>query len=230
MLRVIDIHTYYGSSYILQGISTEVQRQTVVAILGRNGMGKTTLMHSLIGIVKPRQGSVIFNDEDITPLESYKIVRKGISLVPQGRQIFPSLTVEENLKVASLGTREIWNIGRIYELFPPLKLRAHHMGNRLSGGEQQMLAVGRSLMTNPLMLLMDEPTEGLAPIYVQIIGRILQELLGNGISILFVEQNLPFALRNATFIHIMSKGKIVHSASPTELEADHEVRQRHLGV
>jgi branched-chain amino acid transport system ATP-binding protein len=230
MLRVIDIHTYYGSSYILQGISTEVQRQTVVAILGRNGMGKTTLMRSLIGIVKPRQGSVIFNDEDVTSLESYKIVRKGIGLVPQGRQIFPSLTVEENLKVASLGTREIWNIGRIYELFPPLKLRAHHMGNRLSGGEQQMLAVGRSLMTNPLMLLMDEPTEGLAPIYVQIIGRIVQELLGDGISILFVEQNLPFALKHAEFIHIMSKGKIVHSASPADLEADHEVRQRHLGV
>jgi branched-chain amino acid transport system ATP-binding protein len=140
------------------------------------------------------------------------------------------LTVEENLKVASLGGTEGWNIKKIYELFPPLKARAQHMAKKLSGGEQQMLAVGRSLMTNPSMLLMDEPTEGLSPIYVQTIGRIMRGLHEKGISILFVEQNLRFALKHADHIYILHKGKIVYSASPRELEANHEIRQSYLGI
>ena len=230
MLRVEDIHTYYGSSYILQGVSIEIGPEVVTGILGRNGMGKTTLMHTLIGFVKPFMGKISYNGIDMTNMDSYEIVRKGISLVPQGRQLFPSLSVDENLTVASLGDSRAWNKEKVYGLFPPLRARAHHMAKKLSGGEQQMLAVGRSLMTNPSLLLMDEPTEGLAPIYVKIIGEIISELHHSGIAILFVEQNMRFAIRNANLIHIMHKGRIVHSSLAEILEGDHETRERYLGV
>src|SRR4030067_1668070 len=223
MLRIEDLHTYYGNSYILQGIDMEVKPETVASILGRNGMGKTTLVSSIIGFVKPRKGKIIFNGQDVTNMGSYRIVRGGLGLVPQGRQIFPSLSVEENLRVAALGKSGGWNIEKTYELFPPLKERAHLKGNKLSGGEQQMLAIGRSLMTSPSMLLMDEPTEGLSPIYVKTIGKIIRELQGKGISILFVEQNLHFALKYADHVHVMSKGKIVYSASSGDLEGNYDV-------
>lgn len=229
-MKVEEIHTYYGNSYILQGISIEVGEKEVVSILGRNGMGKTTLMNSLIGFIKPRQGKIFFCGEDISQTEPYKIVRKGLSLVPQGRQIFPSLTVEENLRIASLGIKKAWNLEKVYELFPPLKKRYQNMGNKLSGGEQQMLAVGRSLMTNPSMVLMDEPTEGLSPIFVQTIGRIIRELHDQGIAILLVEQNLRFALKFSDYIHIMSKGRIVYSGLPADLDVNQSVRSQYLGV
>ena len=230
MLKVQDIHTYYGDSYILQGISLEVGPGQVLGILGRNAMGKTTLMRSIIGYTPPRQGNVIYQEQDLTGKPPYEIVRKGISIVPQGRDIFPSLSVKENLTVGFKERPDGWTLDKIYELFPPLKERARHPGNRLSGGEQQMLAIGRSLMTNPSLLLMDEPTEGLSPIYVQIVGQVILKLQQSGMSILLVEQNLRFAQKYTDFIHILSRGRIVHSSPPGDLEGRQDIKQQFLGV
>ena len=166
MLKIEDIRTYYGDSYVLQGVSLHVPKGSVVALLGRNGMGKTTLIRSVIGFTLPRSGAMLFKGMDLMHLANFKRASMGMALVPQGRWIFPSLTVRENLLVGYRGTGE-WNLDEVYALFPRLKERAKHWGNKLSGGEQQMLAIARALMTNPDLLLMDEPTEGLAPIMVQ---------------------------------------------------------------
>ena len=230
MLKVEDIHTYYGDSYILQGISIRVKEGEVIGLLGRNGMGKTTLIRSIIGFTPPRRGRVMFKDTDVTHARPFKIARLGISVVPQGRQIFPSLDVTENLTVGFSGKTEGWTLERIYELFPPLRQRLHHPGDRLSGGEQQMLAIARSLMTNPSFLLMDEPTEGLSPLFVQTVGQVIRKLQQGGISILLVEQNLRFALTHADYLHILSRGQIVHSSSPKDLDQNAEIKSRHLGV
>ena len=229
-LQVQDIHTYYGDSYILQGISFEVKAAEVIGILGRNGMGKTTLIRSLVGLTPPRRGRVRFENTDLSTKEPYEIIRMGIGWVPQGREIFPSLDVTENLTVGFKAKASGWRLDDIFELFPPLKGRAHHPGNRLSGGEQQMLAIGRSLMTNPTLLLMDEPTEGLSPIYVRTVGDVIHRLRDSGISILLVEQNLRFALKRTDFVHILNKGQIVHSSSPEELDANQEIKHQYLGV
>jgi branched-chain amino acid transport system ATP-binding protein len=226
LLKVENIHTYYGDSYILQGVSIEVGEGAVIGLLGRNGMGKTTLIRSIIGFTAPRSGQVTFRDVGLTDKQPFEIARLGMSVVPQGRQIFPSLNVTENLTVGFRVKSEGWTLDRIFELFPPLKNRANHPGNRLSGGEQQMLAIGRSLMTNPSLLLMDEPTEGLSPLFVQTVGQLQQ----GGISILLVEQNLRFTLKHADYINILSRGKIVHSSSPEELDANQEIRLKYLGV
>ena len=229
-LQVEDIHTYYGDSYILQGISFDVKGAEVIGVLGRNGMGKTTLIRSLVGLTPPRRGRVRFENTDLSTKEPYEIIRMGIGWVPQGREIFPSLDVTENLTVGFKAKAGGWTLDDIFELFPPLKGRAHHPGNRLSGGEQQMLAIGRSLMTNPTLLLMDEPTEGLSPIYVQTVGDVILRLRDSGISILLVEQNLRFALKRTDFVHILNKGQIVHSSSPEELDANPEIKHQYLGV
>jgi len=229
-LQVENIHTYYGDSYILQGISFEVKGAEVIGVLGRNGMGKTTLIRSLVGLTPPRRGRVIFENTDLSTKEPYEIIRMGIGWVPQGREIFPSLDVTENLTVGFKAKAGGWTLDDIFELFPPLKGRAHHPGNRLSGGEQQMLAIGRSLMTNPTLLLMDEPTEGLSPIYVQAVGDVIHRLRDSGISILLVEQNLRFALKCTDFVHILNKGQIVHSSSPEELDANQKIKHQYLGV
>ena len=230
MLRINEIHTYYGDSYILQGISFDVKPKQVVGLLGRNGMGKTTLIRSIVGLTPPRRGQIIYNDQDITRRRPFEIARLGISLVPQGRLIFPSLNVTENLIVGSRDEKKGWSLETVYEFFPPLRQRIDHPGNRLSGGEQQMLAIGRSLMTNPSLLLMDEPTEGLSPIFVQTVGQVIKKLQESGISILLVEQNLRFALKYTDHIHILSRGRIVHSSSPDALDKDTEIRSRFLGV
>ena len=230
MLKVQDIHTYYGDSYILQGISIRVKEGEVIGLLGRNGMGKTTLIRSIIGFTPPRRGRVVFKDTDVTHTRPFQIARLGISVVPQGRQIFPSLNVTENLTVGFSGKTEGWTLERVYDLFPPLRERLHHPGNRLSGGEQQMLAVARSLMTNPSFLLMDEPTEGLSPLFVQTVGQVIRKLQQGGISILLVEQNLRFALMHADYLHILSRGQIVHSSSPKDLDQNPEIKSRYLGV
>lgn len=235
MLKVDDIHTYYGDSYVLQGLSLEIAEGQVMAVLGRNGMGKTTLIRSIIGFTKPRTGKVTFDGADITALQPHEIVNLGVALVPQGRRIFPSLTVMENLLLgekegSSDGGEESWNLERVLDLFPRLKERLRNMGNQLSGGEQQMLAFARSLMTNPKMLLLDEPTEGLAPLLVRAMGETLSKLKESKLAILLVEQNMKFALAACDYVHVLNRGRVVHSSTPDELAANEEIKSRFLGV
>ena len=229
VLEVEDIHTYYGASHVLQGISLRVDEGEVLTILGRNGMGKTTLIRSIIGFSPPRRGAVRFRGADITRWPSYRMVAAGMALVPQGRRVFPSLSVRENLEVAA-GGRGRWDLARVTDLFPRLGERAGNRAGKLSGGEQQMLAIGRALMTNPALLLLDEPTEGLAPLMVREVARVLGELRREGLSLLLVEQNLPLALSVADRALILSRGQIVYSGTPAELSANDDVKSRYLGV
>ncbi len=229
VLEVEDVHTYYGASHVLQGITLRVEEGEVLAILGRNGVGKTTLIRSIIGFTPPRRGAVRFRGDTIMRWPPYRMVAAGLALVPQGRRVFPSLTVRENLDVARrAGGR--WSVARVETLFPRLAERARNRADKLSGGEQQMLAIGRALMTDPALLLLDEPTEGLAPLLVREVGRVLGELKREGLSILLVEQNLPLALSVSDRAHILSRGQIVHSARPAELAADEAIKSRYLGV
>lgn len=234
MLEVQDIHTYYGDSYVLQGTSLKVGVGSVAALLGRNGVGKTTLIRSIIGFTPPRQGRILFNDVDITHKPAYEIARMGIGLIPQGRRIFPSLSVRENVQIATRpqakDAAQSWTMEKLFTLFPVLKERIRHRGSKLSGGEQQMLASGRALMGNPQCLLMDEPTEGLAPLIVREMGRLIEQIKEHGLSILLIEQNLAFALKHADYVYIMSKGRIVYQSSPQELWKNAEVKSRYLGV
>jgi branched-chain amino acid transport system ATP-binding protein len=230
MLMLSDVHTYYGESYVLRGISMSVGEGTVVALLGRNGMGKTTTIRSITGVTPPRSGVVRFKGKDITHLKPYEIAKTGIGLIPQGRRIFPSLSVKENLTMAARmrGKADGWSLDLVYTHFPLLKERENLKGSLLSGGEQQMLAIGRALMTNPDLLLMDEPSEGLAPLIVRNIGSIIKKLKEEGLSILLVEQNLPMALRVADYAYIISKGIIVYESTPHELEANEEIKAKYL--
>jgi branched-chain amino acid transport system ATP-binding protein len=231
MLEVQDIHTNYGDSYILQGLSLSVGDGQAVAVLGRNGVGKTTLMRSIVGLTPPRRGHIVFKGEDITRLRPDEIARRGVGLVPQGRRVFPSLDVREHLVVGRRpGNGARWGLERVVDLFPRLGERLRQRAGKLSGGEQQMLACGRALVGNPEILLLDEPSEGLAPLLVRDLGRILQELKARGTSILLVEQNLAFALRIADHVYLMSKGRIVHESSPDALGRDAEAKARWLGV
>jgi branched-chain amino acid transport system ATP-binding protein len=229
MLAVSDVHTFYGESHVLHGVSLEVAPGEVVAILGRNGMGKTTLIRSVVGFTPPRAGRVRFKDADVTAWPPFRRVARGMGLVPQGRRVFPSLTVRENLDVARAGAGR-WSRETVYALFPRLAERAASRASKLSGGEQQMLAIGRSLMGNPALLLMDEPTEGLAPLLVREVGRVIGELKRAGLSILLVEQNLPMAVAVADRVHVLNRGRIVYSGTPAELLANEEVKSRDLGV
>jgi branched-chain amino acid transport system ATP-binding protein len=230
MLQVNDIHTYYGNSHVLQGISLRMESGQVVGILGRNGMGKTTLVRSIIGFAPPRQGNVLFKERDITAWPSNRVVNLGLGLVPQGRRVFPSLTVLENLRVANKRNGGHWTVERVMELFPRLRERREIRAGKLSGGEQQMLAIARGLMSNPELLLMDEPTEGLAPLLVREVGRVIENLKSQGLSILLVEQNLPLALRVSDHVHILSRGRIVHSSAPRALWENEEIKRRYLGL
>jgi len=230
VLEVRDVHTYYGESHVLHGVSLAVAPGQVVTILGRNGMGKTTLIRSVIGFTPARRGSIHFKGRDVTHWPSFRMVALGMGLVPQGRRVFPSLSVRENLEVAARGNGGGWTLERVYGLFPRLKERAVNRANKLSGGEQQMLAIGRALMSNPELLLMDEPTEGLAPLLVREVGATIARLKGEGLSILLVEQNLPMALSVADHVHVLSRGQIVHSSRPAELAQNHDVQSRYLGV
>jgi branched-chain amino acid transport system ATP-binding protein len=229
MLRVLDVHTYYGDSHVLQGVTLHVEKGTVVAVLGRNGVGKTTLCRSLAGFTPARAGRVVFNDIEITHLPPHKICGMHISLVPQGRRIFASLTVEEHLAIAARRHSPL-GVQKALAVFPRLRERSHHRGNELSGGEQQMLAIARALVANPVLLVMDEPTEGLAPALVAEVASLIRRLKSEGTSILLVEQNAAFAVKVADYVHVMSKGKIVHSSEPRALWENEEIKAQFLGV
>ena len=228
MLTLQNIETHYGASQALFGISMNVRNGEVVTLIGRNGMGKTTSINSIMGITPITRGNIFFENVKIEHLESFKINRKGIALVPEGRQVFPNLTVRENLVAISANRNNNaspWNLNKILELFPQLSARIDSMANLLSGGEQQMLAIGRSLMTNPKLLLLDEATEGLAPLVRNEIWRCLNQLKNEGISILVVDKNINDLARIADMHYVIEKGKIVWQGNSTEL-----LRQKdHLG-
>jgi branched-chain amino acid transport system ATP-binding protein len=231
LLDVDDIHTYYEHSHILQGVSLRAEGGQVTALLGRNGVGKTTLIRSVIGFTPPRSGSIRFAGEPIERLPSHAIARRGVGLVPQGRRIFPSLTVEENLRIGGLpGRSGRWSLDAVYELFPRLRERTGNYGDELSGGEQQMLAIGRALMSNPVLLLLDEPSEGLAPLIVRELERTMGRLKETGLAIVLVEQNLPLALAVADTAYIISKGRVVFHGDPDIIRTDDEVRTTYLGI
>ncbi|MDO8692317.1 MAG: ABC transporter ATP-binding protein [Dehalococcoidia bacterium] len=231
MLQVQDIHTYYGSSYILQGVSLEVEKGSVVALLGRNGVGKTTFIRSVSGQTPCRRGRIVFQGTDITHMPTHQIARLGVGLVPQGRRIFPSLTVGETFRVS--GRHSItggWTKEKLLEVFPRLGERWNIRAGKLSGGEQQMLATARALLGNPQLLLLDEPTEGLSPLLVRDMAHIIRQIKEEGLSIILVEQNLSFALSLADYAFVMSKGRIVYQGPGARLWEDSEVKARYLGV
>jgi branched-chain amino acid transport system ATP-binding protein len=231
ILEVEDIHTYYGEAYVLQGLSLKLEQGQILGLLGRNGMGKTTLVNSIVGFTPPRRGRIIFKGVDITGISSFETIRSGMGLVPQGRRVFPTLSVEENLMVAERSLdRHGWDLKRVYALFPRLRERRSQRARTLSGGEQQMLAIGRGLMTNPDCLIMDEPSEGLAPIIIQGVWEAIGRLKEEGLSILLVEQNASLALKLVDYVHVMSKGQVVYSARPEELRANDEIKASYLGI
>ena len=232
LLRVEALDAYYGRSHVLQGLSLAVESASVVALLGRNGAGKSTTLKAIMGIVAPLRGSVRFDGSAIHHLAPHRIARRGIAYVPEDRGIFPSLTVEEHL---SLPPRRRTGSGpspaeAIYEDFPVLAERRRHRGNELSGGEQQMLAIARALAQSPRLLLLDEPTEGLAPIVVESIARIVHSLKASGLTMLLVEQNYPFAIGLSERVYVLGKGRVRWEGSPAALEADPEVSATWLGL
>ena len=229
MLTLDAIHTYYGDSHILQGVSLEVEAGELVSILGRNGAGKTTTIRSIIGFNRPRMGRIVFEGKDVSRLPPHQMAAAGVGLVPQGRRIFAPLTVRENLVFAYRKGGQ-WTLERIYQLFPILEERQHNQGNALSGGEQQMLAIARALLMNPKLLLLDEPSEGLAPLLVREVGRVIGELKASGIAMLLAEQNLALALAVADRCYVLNKGQVVHSDTAAGIRHDAEVKRRYLGV
>lgn len=232
MLRVADLTTHYGTSQALFGMSFALQAGQVATLLGRNGMGKTTTIHSLMGIVKASGGSVQFEGTELLGQSSFKVANLGLGLVPEGRQIFPNLTLMENLIATASNHLQVpdpWTVDRVFALFPELASRSGSMGNLLSGGEQQMLAIGRALMTNPKLLILDEATEGLAPLVRQKIWQALSEIRGQGVSILLVDKNLSDLLRLADQHFIVQRGRVVWSGTSADLQADATTRAQYLG-
>jgi len=232
MLVTENVHTYYGQSHVLHGVDLSVDEKAIVAVLGRNGVGKTTLIRSLIGFNIPREGTIRFKGMDITRADAARRVEAGLAIVPQGRRIFGSLTVEENLlsSARKRTKKKVWDQNGVFALFPQLGDRKKVRASNLSGGEQQMLAIARALVSNPDLLLMDEPTEGLSPSMVRELVKIFSELEKEGQSILVVEQNLKFALDVAEHVFILSRGRVVHESTSLELSQSPDVQLAHLGV
>ena len=233
MLEINGLETAYGQSQVLFGMELNVGKGEVVTLLGRNGMGKTTTLHSVMGLVPSCSGNIRFQGQELRELPSYQIAKTGLSLVPEGRQIFPNLTVHENL-VATASNRSQsenpWNLDRVFDLFPRLPNRIHHMGNQLSGGEQQMLAIGRALMTNPKLLILDEATEGLAPLIRNEIWNCVSNLKSAGQSILLIDKNIDALTRIADRHYIIEKGNVVWDGTSSELQGDQDLQHRFLGV
>jgi branched-chain amino acid transport system ATP-binding protein len=231
VLTLDNVETCYGLSQVLFGISLAIAPGEMVTLMGRNGMGKTTTVRSIMGLTPARAGTIRFMGQEIRGLPAYKVAQYGIGLVPEGRQIFPNLNVRENL-VATAAARHggDWTLERVYELFPRLAERENSMGNQLSGGEQQMLAVGRALMTNPRLLILDEATEGLAPIIRQEIWRCLARLKGTGLSVLVIDKNVGALMRVADRHFMIERGRVVWTGSSAELSASTDVQHRYLGV
>ncbi len=227
MLEVEEIHTYYGLSHILFGVSLKVEAGQVVCLLGRNGAGKTTTLKSILGLAAPKQGRIRFKQEDVTGREPYILVRKGIGYVPDDRRIFADLSVGENLEIAERKAREreVWDKERVYELFPPLRRLDSRKGGLLSGGEQKMLAIGRALMGNPDFLLLDEPTEGIAPVMVRAFGQTILRLKDLGLTVLIAEQNVKFTLKLSDVGYIIDNGRICYQGTVKELIENEEVRR-----
>lgn len=234
ILEVKKIHTYYGTSHILFDVSLSVDTGEIVCLLGRNGAGKTTAMRSIMGLTPPRSGSVQFQGEEMRGRPSYYIAKKGMGYVPDNRLIFPDLTVRENLQLAVKIPKDLrgepWTVERIYELFPPLRKLDKNLGGYLSGGEQQMLTVGRTLMGNPDLLLLDEPVEGLAPLVVRALGEQILKLKELGETILFSEQNVRFAIMVAERAFVIDKGKIRYQGSIEQLSMDEEIKKKYLMI
>ena len=228
MLQVTELETAYGRSQVLFKVSLSVKAGEVTTLLGRNGMGKTTTVRSIMGITPARAGSIEFENKDITDFPSYRIAQAGIGLVPEGRQVFPNLTVRENLVATQRGKN--WTLEKVFSLFPQLRERISNYGNQLSGGEQQMLAIGRALMTNPRLLILDEATEGLAPRIRAEIYRSIEQLKSEGLSLLVIDKDLRALTRVADRHYVLEKGRVVWSGSSTELAANREIQQKYLGV
>jgi branched-chain amino acid transport system ATP-binding protein len=233
MLEVRDLETAYGRSQVLFRVNFDIGQGEVVTLLGRNGMGKTTTVKSVMGICRPKAGSIRFDGKPTHALASYRIAQAGLGLVPEGRQVFPNLTVRENLVATAANRRRdtaSWTLERVYALFPDLQERHGHYGNQLSGGEQQMLAIGRALMTNPRLLIMDEATEGLAPLIRAGIYRSIERLKAEGLSILVIDKDVKALTRVADRHYVLEKGRVVWSGTSADLAADAEVQRRYLGV
>ena len=231
ILEVQDIHTYYGDAYVLQGLSLKLEQGQILGLLGRNGVGKTTLVNSIVGFNPPRRGKVVFKGEEITHKARSKPCAAAWVWCRKAAGYSRHLSVEENLLVAERSPeRHGWDLDRVYKLFPRLHERRNQRAKTLSGGEQQMLAIGRALMTNPDCLIMDEPSEGLAPIIIQGLWEAIGTLKKEGLSILLVEQNANLALKLVDYVHVMSKGQVVYSAKPEELRANDEIKSSYLGI
>jgi len=233
MLKVLGLETAYGLQQVLFGVSLDIAAGEVVTLLGRNGMGKTTTVLSLMGVVRPKGGSVTMLGRTISGLPSYRVAKAGLGLVPEGRQVFPNLTVRENLVATAAnrgGAGPAWTLERVFGLFPGLQERQRHYGNQLSGGEQQMLAIGRALMTNPKLLILDEATEGLAPLVRADIYRSIERLKAEGLSILVIDKDVRALTRIADRHYVLEKGRVVWSGSSAELSENRDVQHRYLGV
>ena len=229
MLRIDGLHTYYGHGHILQGVDLEVPPGRIAAVLGRNGVGKTTTLRSIIGLASPRSGRILLGDQDVAGWPPHLIVRVGVGYVPEGRMIFPDLTVVENIQVAQRVPAKQWSMERLFTLFPSLAERRRNKGSQLSGGEQQMLAVARALVTDPKVMLLDEPSQGLAPLVVEELTRLIARLRDEGVSLLLVEQNLKLAEAVADVVYVMVKGKMVYHAPLERFRAEREdVKAKYL--
>jgi branched-chain amino acid transport system ATP-binding protein len=231
ILKLDNVHSFYGKSHILQGMSLEVHQNEILCLLGRNGVGKTTTLQSIMGLIAQKSGTILFRGQDISRIENYLIPRLGIGYVPQGRHIFPELTVRENLMIGKV-TKEgkAKSLDEIFVYFPILEKRLNQFGGTLSGGEQQMLALARAMVPNPSLIILDEPSEGLMPKMVKLVGEIIQKINGTGVSILWVEQKLLTVMEVSHRINLISKGKVEYEGTPQELMQDREIQLQYLGV